>query len=85
MDFPSVILLTLGKEAILSSVNAWRLAKLTTVSYRRLLTALCRGSHFAETLTLGKSFYAESFALGKRGRCQESYFVESRTRQRMLC
>jgi hypothetical protein len=85
IDFSSVILLTLGKGAVLSSVNVWRSAKLTTVSYRRLLTTFCRGSHFAKTLTLGKSFYAESFTLGKRGRCQESYFTESSTRQRMLC
>jgi hypothetical protein len=32
----------------LSSVNAWRSAKLTTVSYRRLMTTLCRASRYAE-------------------------------------
>ena len=37
---PSVGLATLDKVASLPSANAWRSAKLTVVSYRRLLTAL---------------------------------------------
>jgi hypothetical protein len=31
------------------------------------------------------SVYAECLTLGKWGHCQESYFAESGTRQRMLC
>jgi hypothetical protein len=42
----------LDKEVSLPSVNAWRSAQLTAVSYTRLLTALCRASLFAENLTL---------------------------------
>jgi hypothetical protein len=62
---PSVCQMILGKEDILSIVNAWHSAKLTIVNYKQLLTTLCRVSHFAESLTLGKAFFAECFALSK--------------------
>jgi hypothetical protein len=45
--------------ASLSSANVRRSAKITAVSYRRLLTALCRASPFAECLILGKDFFAK--------------------------
>jgi hypothetical protein len=54
---------TLGKEVILLSAKVWRSAKLTVVSYRRLLTTLCRASCFAESLTLGKGGFAESLSM----------------------
>jgi hypothetical protein len=41
------------------SANARCSAKITVVSYRRLLTALCRAPPFAECLALGKDFFAE--------------------------
>jgi hypothetical protein len=47
---PSVKVKTLGIEASLPSVKARHSAKITVVSYRRLLTALCRASSFAECL-----------------------------------
>jgi hypothetical protein len=47
----------LGKVHFLSSVNAWYSAKITTISYGRLLTVLCRASSFAEYLTLGKDVF----------------------------
>jgi hypothetical protein len=51
------------KKQPLLSVNAWRSAKITIVSYRRLLTSLCRVSSFAECLTLGKEVFAECLAI----------------------
>jgi hypothetical protein len=45
---------TLGNVPSLSSVSVLRSAKVTTISYKRLLTVLCRASHFAECLTFGK-------------------------------
>jgi hypothetical protein len=50
---------TLGKIASLSSAKARRSAKITEVSYRRLLMALCRVLPFAECLALGKAVFAE--------------------------
>jgi hypothetical protein len=47
---------TLGKEASLPSANSRRSEKIMTVSYRRLLMALCREPLFAECLALGKDF-----------------------------
>jgi hypothetical protein len=38
-------------------------AKITTVSYRRLLMALCRALPFAECLALGKDFFAECISV----------------------
>jgi hypothetical protein len=49
----------LDKEAILSSANAWHSAKLTVVSYRRLLMTLCRVSLFSESLRLDKMVFVE--------------------------
>jgi hypothetical protein len=79
--------LTLGKEASLPSVNSRCSAKITTVSYRRLLTVICRASLFDECLALGKDLYlcTESPALGKRARYREQDFAECSTRQRRLC
>jgi hypothetical protein len=56
---PSVCRGTLGEDCFMSSVNACRLIKLTTVSYRWLLTALCGASCYAKSLTLSKGDFAE--------------------------
>jgi hypothetical protein len=60
---PSAYEETLGKEASLSSANSRRLAKITTVSYIRLLTALCREPLFTECLALGKDLFAECISV----------------------
>jgi hypothetical protein len=54
---------TLGKEASLPSAKARRLTKITAVSYRRLLTALCRAPPFAECLALGEVVFAECLSV----------------------
>jgi hypothetical protein len=54
-------LATLGKETTLPSAKAWRSTKVMVVSYRQLLTALCRVFRFAESLALGKTFFAKCF------------------------
>jgi hypothetical protein len=60
---PSVRLKTLGKEASLPSAEAWCSAKITVVSYGRLLTALCRAPSFVECSALGKDFFAECISV----------------------
>jgi hypothetical protein len=55
----SVKLETLGKVGSLPSAKARHSVKLTAVSYRRLLTALCRASPFTECSALGKAVFAE--------------------------
>jgi hypothetical protein len=60
---PSVRRKTLDKEASLPSAKAWCSAKITVVSYRRLLTALCRALPFTECSTLGKDFFAECISM----------------------
>jgi hypothetical protein len=55
--------LTLGKEASLPSANSRHSAKITAVSYRRLLTALCRAPMFAECLALDKDFFVECISV----------------------
>jgi hypothetical protein len=54
---------TLGNIPSLPSVSAWRSAKITVVSYRRLLTVHCRASSFAECLTLSKKVFTECLAM----------------------
>jgi hypothetical protein len=76
---PSFSRLTLGKEASLLSAKARRSVKITAVSYRRLLTALCRAPPFAKCLALGKGFFAESPTLGKHGHYRELEFTECPT------
>jgi hypothetical protein len=51
----SVCKVTLSKEAILQSVNAWRSVKVAAVNYRQLLTALRRVSRFAESFDTRQS------------------------------
>jgi hypothetical protein len=60
---PSVYGETLGKETSLPSANSRRSAKITAVSYRRLLTTLCREPLFAECLALGKNFFIECISV----------------------
>jgi hypothetical protein len=75
--FASLRFEALGKVAYLSSAKVRRSTNITTVSYRRLLTVLCRAPSFVKCLTLNKvSSYAESPALGKRGRYREEDFTE---------
>jgi hypothetical protein len=50
---------TLGKVASLPSAKARQSAKITSASYRRLLTALYRASLFAECLAFGQVVCAE--------------------------
>jgi hypothetical protein len=50
---------TLGKVASLPNAKARCSVKVTIVSYRRLLMALCRASLFAEYLVLGKAVFAK--------------------------
>jgi hypothetical protein len=65
---------TLGNVPSLPSVSTWHSTKVTTVSYRRLLTVLCR-------VTLRQvSGYAECATLGKGCRYRESSFAEGGTR-----
>jgi hypothetical protein len=58
--------------------------KLTAVSYRRLLTALCRAPHSPRCLCR-VYFCAESPALDKRDLYREHDFVECGIRQSLLC
>jgi hypothetical protein len=46
---------TLGKAASLTSVEARRSTKITVVSFRRPLTALCRGPLFAECISVPRA------------------------------
>jgi hypothetical protein len=55
----SLELEALGKVAALSSAKSRLSAKIMIVSYRQLLTALCRASAFTECLALGKEVFAE--------------------------
>jgi hypothetical protein len=77
--------MTLGKEASLPSTNSRRSAKITAVSYRRLLTALCRELLFAECLALQRFlcrvyFCAKHPTLGKHARYREQVFAECPTK-----
>jgi hypothetical protein len=58
-DLSSIRFEALGKVASLPSAKARCSAKITVVSYRLLLTALCQASLFAECLALGKTFFVE--------------------------
>jgi hypothetical protein len=49
----------LGNVASLTSAKARPSAKIMVVSYRQLLTTLCRAPPFAECLALGKVVFAE--------------------------
>jgi hypothetical protein len=60
---PSVSRLTLGKEVSLTSAEVWRSAKITTVSFGRLLTAFCWELPFAECSALDKDFFAECISV----------------------
>jgi hypothetical protein len=80
LALPSVKRGALGKEDSLSSARTWLSAKITAVSFRRRLTALCRALPFTECLSLDKDVFAESPALGKRGRYQEQDFAEYPTK-----
>jgi hypothetical protein len=50
-------------ECLQPSANSRRSVKITVVSYRRLLAALCRESLFAECLAVGKDFFVECISL----------------------
>jgi hypothetical protein len=63
----------LGKQYIGSS------AKITTVSYRRLLTAVCRASSFAECLALDKEIFAECIPVSRVLLSANAIVTESRT------
>jgi hypothetical protein len=52
---------------------------ITTVSYRRLLTALCRASRFAECLALDKAAFAECLPVPRVLLLVNVVVIESRT------
>jgi hypothetical protein len=67
-----------AKKIFLLSANFRRSAKLTTISYRRLVTALYREPSFVEYLALLCRVYfcAESCTLGKHDSYREQDFAE---------
>jgi hypothetical protein len=78
-SLPSVGLATLDKVASLPSAKARCSAKVTTVSYRRLLTALCRASSFTEYLTLDKAVFVECLLVSSVLLSVNMVVTESRT------
>jgi hypothetical protein len=56
---PSVKRGALGREDSLPSARTFLSVKVTVVSFRRRLTALCREPPFAKCLALGKEIFAE--------------------------
>src|SRR5690349_1689348 len=76
---PSVRRRTLDKEASLPSAKAQRSAKITVVSFRWLLMALCRGPLFTECLALGTSFFAECVSVPRALLSVNVVITESRT------
>jgi hypothetical protein len=74
----SVCLETLGKVASLPSAKARRSAKITIVSYRHLLMALCRASLFVECLVLGKAVFAECLPVPRVLLSVNMFFTENR-------
>jgi hypothetical protein len=75
---PSVCLETLGKVASPPSANARRSVKITTVSYRRLLTVLCRASLSVQCLPLGKAVFAECLPVSRVLLSVNMFVTESR-------
>jgi hypothetical protein len=53
--------------------------KLTAISYRWLLMALCRASPFADCLTLGKGFFTECIPVSRVLLSANTVVTESRT------
>jgi hypothetical protein len=82
---PSVARPDIRQRTLFAECRIGRSAKITLVSYRRLLAVLYRASPFAECLTLGKEVFVECPTLGKGCRYRESFFAEGDTRQRKLC
>ena len=82
---PSVELEALDKVAALPSAKSRLSAKITDVSYRRLLTVLCRAWVFAECLALGKEVFAECLPVPSALLSVNVVVTESGTRQRLLC
>jgi hypothetical protein len=61
------------------SANTQRSAKITTVSYRRRLTALCRAPPFTECLALDKDFFVECIFMPRVLLSVNALVNESRT------
>jgi hypothetical protein len=80
-NLPSVGFETLDKVYSLPSAKACRSAKITTISYRRLLTSLCRASPFVECSTLGKAVFAECLPVSRVLFSVNMVVTESRTLQ----
>jgi hypothetical protein len=76
---PSVRRGTLDKVAYLPSAKARPSVKITTVSYRRLLMALCRAPPFVECLALGKVFFDECLSVPRVLLSVNAVLTESRT------
>jgi hypothetical protein len=79
LALPSVKRGALDKEASLSSARTRLSAKITTVSFRRQLTALCRALPFAECLALGKDVFTECFPVPRVLLSVNMIVTESRT------
>jgi hypothetical protein len=56
---------TLVKVPSFPSVNVWRSIKITVVSYKRLLTVICRASSFAKCLALDKAVFTECLTVSR--------------------
>jgi hypothetical protein len=76
---PSAGQKALDKEASLLSARTRLSAKITTVSFRRRLTALCRALPFAECLALGKNFFVECISVSRVLLSVNAVVTESRT------
>jgi hypothetical protein len=69
----------LDKEAFLPSARTRLSVKITAVSFRRWLTAICRALPFAECLTLGKDVFVECFPVPRVLVSVNVVVIESRT------
>jgi hypothetical protein len=76
---PSVKREALGKEDSLPSARFRLSVKVTAVSFRRRLAALCREPPFAECLALGKDFFAECNPVPRVMLSANTIVTESRT------
>jgi hypothetical protein len=76
---PSVRLETLGKVASLPSAKAWHSAKITIISYKWLLMALCQVLLLAECLALGKAVIVVCLPVPRVLLLVNMVVIESRT------
>jgi hypothetical protein len=80
----------LGKEDSLPSARTRLSAKVTAVSFRRRLTALCREPPFAECILVPRVLLSANVVVTERrtlpsAALGKGFFAECGTRQRLLC